>query len=89
MKSKLLSEFSQFLPCGENKNRKIELLFEVIKSEREEVLEMLRCDGVVLSREGERKLLTHIEEKTLEEENITGGRHQNYCTCSRNFTSRH
>ena len=43
MKSKLPSEFSQLLSCGENKNRLIELLFEVIKNEREEVLEMLRC----------------------------------------------
>ena len=40
MKSKLPSEFSQFLSCGENKNRLIELLFEVIKNEREENLEM-------------------------------------------------
>ena len=48
----------------ENKNRLIELLFEVIKNEREEVLEMLRCDELMLSREGECELLTHIEEKT-------------------------
>ena len=47
MKSKLPSEFSQFLSCGENKNILIEL-FEVIKNEREEVLEMLRCDELVL-----------------------------------------
>ena len=67
MKSKLPSEFSQFLSCGENKNRLIELLFEVIKNEREEVLEMLRCDELVLSREGECKLLTHIEEKTYDQ----------------------
>ena len=63
MKSKLPSEFSQFLSCGKNKNRLIELLIEVIKNEREEVLEMLRCDKLMLSREGECKLLTHIEEK--------------------------
>ena len=67
MKLKLPSEFSQFLSCGENKNRLKELLFEVIKNEREEVLEMLRCDELVLSREGECKLLTHIEEKTYDQ----------------------
>ena len=65
MKSKLPSEFSQFLSCGENKNRLTEL-FEVIKNEREEVLEMLRCDELVLTREGECKLLTHIGEKTYD-----------------------
>ena len=67
MKSKLPSEFSQFLSCGENKNRLIELLFEVIKNEREEVLEMLRCDELVLSREGECKLLTYIKEKIYDQ----------------------
>ena len=67
MKSKLPSEFCQFLSCGENKNRLIELLFEVIKNEREEVLEMLRCDELVLSTEGECKLLTHIEEKAYDQ----------------------
>ena len=67
MKSKLPSEFSQFLSCGENKNRLIELLFEVIKNEREENLEMLRCDALVLSREGECKLLAHIKEKTYDQ----------------------
>ena len=67
MKSKLPSEFSQYLSCGENKNRLIELLFEVIKNEREEALEMLRCDKLVLSREGQCKLLTHIEEKTYDQ----------------------
>ena len=41
MKSKLPSEF-----------RLIELLFKVIKNEREEVLEMLGCDELVLSTEG-------------------------------------
>ena len=63
MKSKLSSEFGQFMSCGENKSRLIELLFEVIKSEREDVLEMLRCDALVLSRERECKVLTHLEEK--------------------------
>ena len=67
MKSKLPSEFSQFLSCGENKNTLIELLFEVIKNEREENLEMLRCDALVLSREGECKLLAHIKEKTYDQ----------------------
>ena len=67
MKSKLPSGFSQFLSCGENKNRLIELFFEVIKNEREDVLEMLRCDELVLLREGECKLLTHIEEKTYDQ----------------------
>ena len=67
MKLKLPSEFSQFLSCGENKNRLKELLFEVIKNEREEVLEMLRCDELVLSREEECKVLTHIEEKTYDQ----------------------
>ena len=67
IKSKLPSEFSQFLSCGENRNRLIELLFEVIKNKREEVLEMLRCDELVLSREGECKLLTHIEGRTYEQ----------------------
>ena len=67
MKSKLPSEFSQFRPCGKNKNRLIELLIEVIKNEREEVLEMLRSNELVLSREGECKLLTHIEEKTYDQ----------------------
>ena len=56
IKSKLPSEF-----------RLIELLFEVIKNEREEVLEMLRCDELVLSTEGECKLLTHIEEKAYDQ----------------------
>ena len=51
----------------ENKNRLIELLFEVIKNEREEVLEMLRCDELVLLTEGECKLLTHIEEKAYDQ----------------------
>ena len=64
MKSKLPSQFSQFLSCGENKNRLIELLFEVTKNERK-VLEMLRCDELVLLREC--KLLTHIEEKTYDQ----------------------
>ena len=63
MKSELPSEISQFLSCGKHKNRLIELLFEVIKNEREEVLEMLRCDELVISREGECRLLTHFEEK--------------------------
>ena len=67
MKSKLPSEFSQLLSCGENKNRLIELLFEVVKNEREEVLEMLRCGELVLSREREYKLLTYIEEKTYDQ----------------------
>ena len=58
---------SQFLSCGEIKNRLIELLFEVIKNEREEVLEMLRCDELVLSREEECKVLIHIEEKTYDQ----------------------
>ena len=66
MKAKLPSEFSQFLSCGENKNRLIELLFEVIKNKREEVLEMGRCDEL-LSREGKCKLLAHIEEKTYDQ----------------------
>ena len=65
IKSKLLSEFSQFLPCGENNNRQIELLFEVIKNEREEVLEMLICDGVVLSREGEISCLLTSKKKHM------------------------
>ena len=56
IKSKLPSEF-----------RLIELLFEVIKNEREEVLEMLRCDELVLSREGECKPLPHIDEKTYDQ----------------------
>ena len=56
IKSKLPSEF-----------RLIELLFKVIKNEREEVLEMLRCDELVLSTEGECKLLTHIEEKAYDQ----------------------
>ena len=64
MKSKLPSQFSQFLSCGENKNRLIELLFEVTKNERK-ILEMLRCDELVLLREC--KLLTHIEEKTYDQ----------------------
>ena len=51
----------------EKKNRLIELLFEVIKNEREEVLEMLRCDELVLSREGECKPLPHIDEKTYDQ----------------------
>ena len=42
-------------------------MFEVIKNEREEVLEMLRCDELVLSREGECKLLAHIKEKTYDQ----------------------
>ena len=42
-------------------------MFEVIKNEREEVLEMLRCDELVLSTEGECKLLTHIEEKAYDQ----------------------
>ena len=67
MNSKLPSELSQFLSYGENKNRLIELLFEAINNEREEVLEMLRCDELVLSREGECKLLTHIDEKTYDQ----------------------
>ena len=65
IKSKLLSEFSQFLPCGENNNRQIELLLEVIKNEREEVLEMLICDGVVLSREGEISCLLTSKKKHM------------------------
>ena len=67
MKSKLPSDFSQFLSCGENKNRLIELLFEVIKNERKEVLEILRCDELVLSRKRECKLLTHFEEKAYDQ----------------------
>ena len=50
MKSKLPSEISQFLSCGKNKNRL-------------KVLEMLKCDELVISREGECRLLTQIEEK--------------------------
>ena len=42
-------------------------MFEVIKNEREEVLEMLRCDELVLSREGECKPLPHIDEKTYDQ----------------------
>ena len=42
-------------------------MFEVIKNEREEVLEMLRCDELVLWREGECKLLTNIGEKTYDQ----------------------
>ena len=67
MMSKLPSDFSQFLPYGENKNRLIELLFEVIKNEREEVLETLRCDELVLSKKGESKLLSHFEEKAYDQ----------------------
>ena len=67
MKSKLPSEISQFLSCGKNKNRLIELLFEVIKNEREEVLEMLRCDELLISREGESRLLAYFEEKIYDQ----------------------
>ena len=67
MKSKLPSEISRFLSCGKNKNRLIELLFEVIKNEREEVLEMLRCDELLISREGESRLLAHFKEKIYDQ----------------------
>ena len=44
LKSKLPSEFSQFLSCGENKNRLIELLFEVIKTKGKKIW---RCYDVI------------------------------------------
>ena len=61
-KSKIPGEFSsKFLSCGDNKTRMIELLFETIENERDEVLETLRSEEIVLSREGECKKITSSE----------------------------
>ena len=52
MKSKLPSEISQFLSCGKNKNRL-------------KVLEMLRCDELVISREGDVGCLLKLKKKYM------------------------
>ena len=54
--SKIPGDFaSTFLSNGENKTRMIELLFETIERGKDDALDVLRCDEIILSREGDCK----------------------------------
>ena len=51
-KSKIPRDFSSsFLLCGENKTRLIELIFQTMEDEKDEILELLQSEEIVISRE--------------------------------------
>jgi hypothetical protein len=56
--SKVPSEFSRFLSCGENKTMLFQLVFETLTNKKHKALETLQSDVLVQLREVKRKLLT-------------------------------
>ena len=50
-KSKIPIEFKKFLSNGENKKRMIEILFQTFQENREDCLETIRANEIMLSRE--------------------------------------
>ena len=61
-KSKIPRDFSSsFLLCGENKTRLIELIFQTMKGEKDEILDLLQSEEVVISKEEICRKLNSIE----------------------------
>ena len=56
--SKIPNEFSKFLACCENKTRLVQLVFETLTNKKEDVLETLRSDTLVLSSKENCKMIT-------------------------------
>ena len=52
--SKIPRDFSQFLMCGENKTRMIEIIFQSMKEDRVRVLNTLKTNQLILSAENSR-----------------------------------
>ena len=51
-KSKIPRDFSSsFLLCGENKTRLIELIFQIMEDEKDEILDLLQSEEIVISRQ--------------------------------------
>ena len=61
-KSKIPIDFSSsFLLYGENKTRLIELIFQTMEDEKDEILDLLQSEEIVISREEVCRKLNSIE----------------------------
>ena len=61
-KSKIPRDFSSsFLLCGENKTRLKELIFQTMEEEKDEILDLLQSEEIVISREEVCRKLNSIE----------------------------
>ena len=61
-KSKIPIDFSSsFLLYGENKTRLIELIFQTMEDEKDEILDLLQSEEIVISREEVCRKLSSIE----------------------------
>ena len=59
LQSKIPPDFSQFLLNGENKSRMIELISEYVETNKAEVLNILRCNKIVISLDCKCVAITH------------------------------
>ena len=66
-KSKVPPQFHNFLSEGTNKTRLIELMFEVMESNKVKVLNLLRTNELFLSMENNCRLLTHSSSEDVSE----------------------
>ena len=50
-----------FLLCGENKTRLTELIFQTMEDEKDEILDLLKSEEIVISREEVAERLTVLK----------------------------